>query len=106
MQSIHQPICPIKFQKTVVGFKMIPFSFIPVPLQEWDQLEFFAGFGNLTKQARSCGYRAARFDLVDNEQPKNRKSNFMDLTSASGFALLGETCEVHSFVSYLSQCMF
>ena len=34
-------------------------------------------------------------NLVDHEQPKHRKSNFMDLTSASGFALPGETWEVY-----------
>lgn len=34
-------------------------------------------------------YRAVRFDLKDNEQPKYRKSNFMDLSHASGFANLG-----------------
>lgn len=33
-------------------------------------------------------YRAVRFDLLDNQQPSNRKSNFMDMTHSSGFAFL------------------
>ena len=56
--------------------------------QEFDYLEFFAGVGNLTSQARACGYKVARFDILDNKRPQNRKSNFMDLTSRSGFAFL------------------
>ncbi|CAL1136900.1 unnamed protein product [Cladocopium goreaui] len=55
--------------------------------EQYDYYEFFAGIGNLTKQARACGYKALRFDILDNVKPKDRKSNFMDLNSASGFAL-------------------
>jgi hypothetical protein len=58
--------------------------------EQYDYYEFFAGIGNLTKQARACGYKALRFDILDNVKPKDRKSNFMDLNSASGFALLDE----------------
>ncbi|CAK9097074.1 unnamed protein product [Durusdinium trenchii] len=32
-------------------------------------------------------YASARLDLLDNDQPPHRNSNFMDLTHASGFAL-------------------
>ncbi|CAK8985373.1 unnamed protein product [Durusdinium trenchii] len=32
-------------------------------------------------------YKSARFDLLDNNQPSNRHSNFMDLTHTSGYAL-------------------
>ena len=57
-------------------------------IQEFEQYEFFAGVGNITKVAKASGYRALRFDLIDNQQPASRKSNFMDLSSASGYALL------------------
>ncbi|CAK9101508.1 Uncharacterized protein SCF082_LOCUS47470 [Durusdinium trenchii] len=52
---------------------------------EW--LEFFAGLGNLTRAMKSARYKSARFDLLDNQKPQHRKSNFMDLNSPSGFAL-------------------
>ncbi|CAL1147192.1 unnamed protein product [Cladocopium goreaui] len=55
--------------------------------EEFEQYEFFAGVGNITKVAKASGYRALRFDLIDNQQPASRKSNFMDLSSASGYAL-------------------
>jgi hypothetical protein len=42
--------------------------------QEFDYLEFFAGVGNLTSQARACGYKVARFDILDNKRPQTRKS--------------------------------
>jgi hypothetical protein len=44
--------------------------------------------GNITRQARPCGYKALRFDILDNKKPTDRKSNFMDLASPSGWALL------------------
>ena len=56
--------------------------------QEYDWLEFFAGRGNLTRVMKSASYRAKRFDLLDNKQPPHRKSNYMNLLHASGFALL------------------
>lgn len=55
---------------------------------QWEYLEFYAGQGNLTRQAKAAGYRAIRFDILDSKKEENRKSNFMDLTSPSGFALL------------------
>ncbi|CAL1154504.1 unnamed protein product [Cladocopium goreaui] len=55
--------------------------------QTYDYYEFYAGVGNITRQARSCGYKALRFDILDNKKPTNRKSNFMDLASPSGWAL-------------------
>ena len=51
-------------------------------------LEFFAGTGNLTKVMTSAQYKSCRFDIMDNTQPGNRRSNFMDLAVASGFAFL------------------
>lgn len=57
-------------------------------LQEFEWLEFFAGEANLTKAMASALYVCGRFDILYNEQPRHRKSNFMDLTHASGFASL------------------
>lgn len=56
--------------------------------QTYDYYEFYAGVGNITRQARPCGYKALRFDILDNKKPTDRKSNFMDLASPSGWALL------------------
>ena len=58
--------------------------------QEYDILEFFAGVGNLTKQALASGYSALRFDILDNPNLGGRKSNYMDLNSVSGFAFLAK----------------
>ena len=57
--------------------------------QVYTFIEFFAGTGNLTTVMASAGYRTARFDLNDNEQPTTRRSNYMDLTSVSGFLFFG-----------------
>ncbi|CAL1151064.1 unnamed protein product [Cladocopium goreaui] len=35
--------------------------------EEYEVLEFFAGVGNLTKQALVTGYNALRFDILDNQ---------------------------------------
>lgn len=85
---VHVPYIFFLISLVITPPGIIQFHFIL--WQAYDQLEFFAGVGNITKQARACGYRAARFDIIDNERPPNRKTNFMDLTSASGFALLGQ----------------
>ena len=37
----------------------------------------------------SSQYKAARFDVMDHKQEPRERSNFMDLTHASGFAFLG-----------------
>ncbi|CAK9052908.1 Uncharacterized protein SCF082_LOCUS28899 [Durusdinium trenchii] len=55
--------------------------------QEFQWLEFYAGVGRLTTMMHASEYRSARFDLLDNDQPSYRKSNFMDLTHSSGYAL-------------------
>lgn len=34
-------------------------------------------------------YRSIRFDLLDNDKPHHRRSNFMNLAHPSGFAFLG-----------------
>ena len=57
--------------------------------QEIQWLEYFAGTGHLTEAMISAQYTSHRFDLTDNCQPKNRKSNFMNLAHPSGFAFLG-----------------
>lgn len=57
--------------------------------QEHEWLEYFAGTGHLTEAMISAQYTSLRFDLMDNCQPKNRKSNFMNLAHPSGFAFLG-----------------
>lgn len=58
--------------------------------QDYEWLEFFAGQGNLTRMMQSMQYKAARFDVMDSQQRPHRKSNFMDMTHASGYAFLGE----------------
>ena len=55
--------------------------------QELEYIEYFAGHGNLTKQMRAAKYRSARLDIKDHT-PKNTKSNYMDLNTASGYAFL------------------
>lgn len=57
--------------------------------QDYEWLEFFAGQGNLTRLMMAAQYKSARFDVLDHEQPSNRRSNFMDLTHSSGFGLFG-----------------
>ena len=45
--------------------------------------------------AKASGYRALRFDILDNKKPRpGRKTNFLDLNTASGFAFLGMTDHV------------
>lgn len=56
--------------------------------KEYDYIEYFAGVGNLTKQMKSAQYRAVRMDLKDHTPPNKKKTNFMDMTSTSGFAFL------------------
>ena len=57
-------------------------------LQCFDWLEFFAGAANLTSSIRIRGGKGVKFDLLYNEDPGLRSSNFMDLCSNSGFWLL------------------
>ena len=57
--------------------------------QEFEWLEVYAGKGALTTFMHCAQYKSARFDLLDNNQPSNRHSNFMDLTHTSGYAFLG-----------------
>ena len=62
------------------------------PGQDIDYVEYFAGMGNITRVMLSASYKAVRFDLLDNSQPKSRRSNFMNLTHCSGFAFLVKLC--------------
>ena len=58
--------------------------------QEFRCLEFFAGKGNLHRVFRLLGrLKSARFDVLDEPATVDGKTNFMDLTSTSGYALLG-----------------
>ena len=50
-------------------------------------LEFFAGRARVTEAFRSQGHLTAKFDIKFHK-PDTGKSNFMDLTTASGFLLL------------------
>ena len=61
-------------------------------LQEVDYIEYFAGFGRINDTMKSARYRSVRFDIKDhNPKPgtkRAKKTNFMDLNSASGYAFL------------------
>lgn len=57
--------------------------------QEVQWIEYFAGRGNLSLMMRASEYTSLRFDLLDNDRPSHRSSNFMDLTHQSGFGFLG-----------------
>ena len=57
--------------------------------QEVQHIEYFAGLGNVHTMMRASGYTSLRFDVLDNEKPPTRGSNYMDLTHQSGFAFLG-----------------
>lgn len=68
--------------------------------QEYNWIELFAGVGNLTKAMKQATpkYKCARFDILDNQNPPpDRKSNFMDLTHASGFAFLDSSTALFLF---------
>ncbi|CAL1128905.1 unnamed protein product [Cladocopium goreaui] len=55
--------------------------------QEFEWLEYFAGTGHLSAVMAAAQYRSIRFDLLDNDKPHHRRSNFMNLAHPSGFAL-------------------
>ena len=55
--------------------------------QEYSYVEFFAGVGNIHRVMRATGHKAVRFDMVDGKH--RRGTNFMDLQTDAGFALLG-----------------
>ena len=67
------------------GFR-IPIYFSD--LQEIQYVEYFAGFGNLNSEMKAARYRSARLDLKDHTPRHKKKSNYMDLNSASGYAFL------------------
>ena len=58
--------------------------------QEFQWLEYFAGKAACTTAMRSAGYVSARFDKLYwcPKTYKRRRSNYYDLNSPSGFALL------------------
>ena len=59
--------------------------------QEFQWLEFFSGKARCTEEMRKAGFTAAKFDKMYLKDPKTfgRKTNWMDLTTPSGFALRG-----------------
>lgn len=58
--------------------------------QDFQWLEFFAGTAACTHAMREAGFRSARFDKLYCKDPSKhgRKSNWMDICTPSGFALL------------------
>jgi hypothetical protein len=58
------------------------------PLKEYQWLEFYAGYGNLTRFMKASGYKSARFELGDADRQPHRRSNYMDILSPSGFWFL------------------
>ena len=63
-------------------------------------IEYFAGVGNVTRQMRTAMYRAARFDILGFTPSDPSRTNYMDLTSPSGYAFLW------SNQSYLKDFLF
>ena len=65
-------------------------SHIQPPGQEFQWLEFFAGVANCTLYMRRAGFVSGKFDILycDKTKQGQRKSNWHDLLSPSGFALL------------------
>ncbi|CAL1127919.1 unnamed protein product [Cladocopium goreaui] len=57
--------------------------------EEFQWLEFFAGVANCTLYMRRAGYVSGKFDILycDKTKQGQRKSNWHDLLSPSGFAL-------------------
>ena len=53
--------------------------------QAYQWVEFFAGHGNCTRAVRRLGTHGARLDILFDEDSKGCKSNYMDITSHSGF---------------------
>lgn len=63
-------------------------------MQDWefDMLEFFAGNANLSRCMKYAGYKTGRLDILypgSRKRERSYKSNPMDMTSVSGFWLLG-----------------
>lgn len=72
--------------------------------EEFQWLEYFAGEANLTSVMASAMYTCGKFDILYNEQPEHRKSNYMDLTHASGYGLALLCilrCRVGDFAAHL-----
>ena len=62
------------------------------PCKEFNFLEFYAGRARTTEAFRQAGEVSAKFDILYNDvSTRPHKSNFMDLTAASGFLLLVRT---------------
>jgi hypothetical protein len=53
---------------------------------EYEYLEFFCGRANLTFAMRQKRKMACKFDVNLSERKPDRRTNFMDLLGASGFA--------------------
>ena len=57
-------------------------------LQAFDGMELFAGNANVCRAMRRKGYRTGKLDIQYSTRKPGRRSNYMDLTSASGFLCL------------------
>ena len=68
-------------------------------VQEFEWLEFFAGYSACTRAVRRAGFLGARFDLNYVKDLKGRKSNWMDLLTPSGFMHLGGNQYTFEFTS-------
>ena len=57
--------------------------------EEYNFLEFYAGKARTTAAFRECGEKCAKFDILYHDPAgTSHKTNYMDLTTASGFLLL------------------
>lgn len=78
LKEVHLRVPPMHLSKLLFA-----------KFQEIDYIEYFAGVGRITCQMKSRLYRAARLDILDHTPEKtSKKSNYMDLSSASGYAFL------------------
>ena len=66
-------------------------------LQDFEWLEYYAGRAACTTAMRRAGYVAAKFDLLYFDRDKTKRcgknSNYYDLLTPAGFALLGKNLE-------------
>ena len=79
-KEVHLKVPPMPFSLSLL---------LPKCIKEIDYIEYFAGVGRITSQMKSRSYRAVRLDILDHTPGKHtKKSNYMDLSCASGYAFL------------------
>lgn len=71
-------------------FRLLNISPLPVQLQEFEWLEYYAGKAACTASMRRAGYTSARFDFLyfDPLTPKRSTRNYYDILTPAGFAFL------------------